>query len=146
MPRRRAKPKVKPLAIKLIGKLERIVLDDVSFQVDRSIQETKGKASISGQTELGIAEAGDGYFVAVTVSVQATGEESGSVMYSAKAKATGFYSLPEPIAPDKHEALVQQASVRSNMQVYPHVRRTLLALVGGAGFTLALPAEPEASP
>jgi preprotein translocase subunit SecB len=129
--------------LEIHGKLLRIVLDEVSFSTNRLASGTKGQASISAATEVGISDTGDNYFVSVSIEVQALSEEGQKPMYSIKVKGTGFYSVTEKITPEEAERICDQAAIRSNFQVYPEVRRVTLGLVAAAGYNLRLPLEPD---
>jgi preprotein translocase subunit SecB len=133
-----------PITLELYGKLTRIALDEVSFSANRLVAGAKGQASIAATTEVGVSDSRDSYFVSVTIEVQAlTEDEAKSPMYSAKVKGTGFYSLPEKIAPEDVERVSDQASLRSSLQVYPEVRRIVVGLVAGGGYALRVPIEPD---
>jgi preprotein translocase subunit SecB len=138
-----AKTALKPTySLNVYGKLERVLLDEISLTVDRTRAPTKGRANISVTQEIGIPDSNDGFFVSIIVTVQAIAEDTTSIMYTIKAKATGVYSLPEKIQEKDHEHIVSQAGYRAGLQVYPLIRRVVQETLAGAGFTISLPFDP----
>jgi preprotein translocase subunit SecB len=148
MPAPSATAPADPLVLELFGKLDRILVDEVSFSIDRSKPATpQARATISADSEVGITEARDKCFASLTLSVNAIAtEENNRPVYFAKVKATGFYSFPTPVPQTEEPAIADKIALRAQLQVWPEVRRILMQVVSAGGYNVKIPLEPFHGP
>ena len=132
--------------IPFVGRLQKHVLAKLSFEVLNPLAEgaPKGKVRVESSIEIGIVEpALDSYFAAVTIA--ATGhpsENADEITFRAECKIVGFYSITEKTKLSI-ETLTKAAQIRGALQIYPMVRRQLLATLSVDGVRFSIPVEPD---
>lgn len=131
--------------IPFVGRLQKHALAKLSFEVVNPLGEvTKGKVRVESSIETGVAEpTHDGYFAAVTIAaIGHPSENADEITFRAECKIIGFYSITEKTKLNA-ETLTKAAQIRGALQIYPMVRRQLLAMLSVDGPRFSIPVEPD---
>lgn len=128
-----------------VGRLQKHALAKLSFEVTNPLSGVaKGKVRVESSIETGVVESTlDSYFAAVTIA--ATGHPSDNadeITFRAECKIIGFYSVTETTKLDV-ETITKAAQIRGALQIYPMVRRQLLAMLSVDGPRFSIPVEPD---
>jgi preprotein translocase subunit SecB len=110
--------------VEMIGKLNRIVLNSLSFELIKE-GSIDGAVRIQTQMEVGITDKVDAYYVAVNIDISAKSKENNELLFGCKGKMTGYYSLEKPFD-GKQEDLASGAIRRAGLQIYPLLRLKML--------------------
>lgn len=127
--------------IPLLGKLEKIILSELSYKRETTPATSAAKATISTQIEVGVKSDYKEYFASVATDVNGV-SESGDNIYSARCVILAFYKSEDSL--EEHgDKMFDYGSERAAMQVYPLVRNELLDLIRkNGGVVKNFPLEP----
>ncbi len=131
--------------IPIIGRLQRVVLTDSSFELNDPFEPLKkGVVTVEASMEVGIKETTlDGYFVSIAVTVRGrTTEGAEKQAFIASCKMFGYYNA-ENASKLGEDLITRAARARGALQIYPLVRNHLMYLSRVSGIRFSIPLEPD---
>jgi len=126
---------MKNIALPLIGKLEKVIINNMSFEyhADGSRKLEQPEVKYNTSYSMGIDEEEyKRYFVSVELTMEGIDTSSGEKHFNSKCKMTGFFSAKEPFDEFKDQ-IVDIARVRGMYQIFPMVRMEVQAYLRKSG-------------